>query len=249
MANFINYPQYLLSRSLELVFPKKCVICGIFNDPKFDGYLCKKCLNAIPVNRSFECIGCRRPAPLGQTCNSCLKTNYIDRLLVATDYKNQALIKLIKLFKYRFVHDLGLPLFLITKKYLIQLAKIKKFNFLEENPVVLAVPLSTRRLNWRGFNQSDILAGLLAENFNLRREGNVITRTGTSKPQAEIKEKNERLNNLSCVFKIIRPKTIAGKNILLVDDVCTTGSTLNECAKVLKENGAHKITALVIARG
>lgn len=244
-----GYPQYLLSQSLELVFPKKCVICGKFNDSGFSGYLCKKCLSAIPINHNFECIGCKKLVSLGKTCNSCTKENHIDQLLVVTDYKNQTLIKLIKLFKYRFIRELGSPLFLLIKKYLLQLAKIKKINFLEENPIVLSVPLSHRRLNWRGFNQSDILACLLADNFHLDKAEGIILRTGKSKPQAEIKEKGERLDNLRGLFKIIMADKLVGRNILLIDDVCTTGATLNECARVLKENGAKKITGLVIARG
>src|SRR3989344_9452084 len=230
MSNLINYPQYLLDFSLELIFPKKCVICGKFNASDFSGYLCKKCLTTIPINHKFECIGCKKQTSIGKTCNSCIKTNGIDQLLVVADYKNKTLIKLIKLFKYRFIKELGFPLFLLTKKYLIQLAKTKKFNFLEENPVVLSVPLNTRRLNWRGFNQSDILACLLAENFQLEKGENIISRNRDSKPQAEIKEKSERLNNLNGFFVVTSAHKIAGKSILLIDDVCTTGATLNECA-------------------
>ena len=186
---------------------------------------------------------------MGKTCKLCAKTNYIDQLLVVADYKNQNLIKIVKLFKYRFIKELGLPLSLLTKKYLTQLARMKRFNFLEENPAILAVPLSNTRLNWRGFNQSDILANLLAENFHLEKAVSVISRTGSSKPQAEIEEKNKRLDNLSGLFKISYADKIIGRSILLVDDVCTTGATLNECARVLKENGARKIIGLVIARG
>ena len=249
MSNLINYPQYLLDFSLELIFPKKCVICGKFNASDFSGYLCKKCLTTIPINHNFECIGCKKQTSIGKTCNSCIKTNGIDQLLVVADYKNKTLIKLIKLFKYRFIKELGFPLFLLTKKYLIQLAKTKKFNFLEEDPLILSIPLNTRRLNWRGFNQSDILACLLADNFHLEKGGNIISRTGKSKPQAEIKEKDDRLNNLRGLFKVIRADKIAGRNILLIDDVCTTGTTLNECAKILKENGVKKVIGLVVARG
>ncbi|MBI2065282.1 MAG: ComF family protein [Candidatus Yanofskybacteria bacterium] len=249
MANFINYPQYLLSRIADLIFPKKCIICGRFNDKNFDGYLCAKCLNTIPINHSFGCIGCKRPVALGKTCRLCAKTNHIDQLLVAADYKNQDLIKIIKLFKYRFIKELGLPLSLLTKKYLVYLARAKKLNFLEENPLALPVPLSNKRLNWRGFNQSDILADLLAENFHLEKVTGVISRTGNSKPQAEIEEKDKRLDNLSGLFRISCADKITNKNILLIDDVCTTGATLNECAKILKEAGVKRVTGLVIARG
>jgi|SRR3989338_7580181 len=249
MTNFINYPQYLLPYILDLVFPKKCVICERFNNPKFSGYLCDKCLNTIPINHSFECIGCKRSASLGKTCNLCNKTNYINQFLVVTDYKNPTLIKLIKLFKYRFIQELGFPLFLLIKKYLIQLAKTKKLNFLEENPIILSVPLSKSRLNWRGFNQSEILADLIAEKFNLEKGEGIIMRTGKSKPQAEIKEKDKRLDNISGFLKIINAKRVTARSVLLIDDVCTTGTTLNECAKILKENGAKKIIGLVIARG
>jgi len=77
----------------------------------------------------------------------------------------------------------------------------------------------------------------------------IIERVGNAVPQADIKEREERLKNLNGIFKIKNKEKIIGRNVLLIDDVCTTGATLNECARVLKANGASKIMALVVARG
>ena len=79
--------------------------------------------------------------------------------------------------------------------------------------------------------------------------GDVIERTVSATPQADIKEREERLKNLKGIFIIVNKNKLIGREVLLVDDICTTGATLNECAKVLKVNGVTKVVALVIARG
>ena len=78
--------------------------------------------------------------------------------------------------------------------------------------------------------------------------GDVIERIFNTVPQADIKERELRLKNLNGIFRILNKEKLVAREVLLIDDVCTTGATLNECAKVLKANGALKITALVIAR-
>jgi len=135
------------------------------------------------------------------------------------------------------------------KKYLKWLTLDKKFNVFEANPLLIPVPLNSRRLNWRGFNQSELLAKDLAGIFQMEMAGDVIERTVNITPQADIKEKEERLKNLSGIFKILNKDKLIGREVLLIDDICTTGATLNECAKVLKANGALKIIGLVVARG
>ena len=83
----------------------------------------------------------------------------------------------------------------------------------------------------------------------MRTEDTVLIRTSVSKPQAEIDKKDERLENMSNQFKVSNNEKIKGKTLLLIDDVCTTGATLNECARILKEAGAKKVIGFVIARG
>ncbi len=241
---FFNYPQQFGNWLLDLIFPVRCINCGKFGD-----YICRKCLNTISTNKNFECIGCKRNTPLGQTCFLCAKTNSAEQLLIVADYKNPLVEKSLKFLKYKFISDLEQPLAVLTKKYLKWLTLDKRFNVFESSPLLIPVPLHQRRLNWRGFNQSELLARELADTFQMEIADNIIERTRDTIPQADIKEREERLKNLNGIFAIKDKSRIAGREILLIDDICTTGATLNECAKVLKANGASKIVALVIARG
>jgi len=170
-------------------------------------------------------------------------------LLIVADYKDSLVEKTLKFFKYKFISDLERPLSVLMKKYLKWLTLDKKFNVFEQGPLLIPVPLHPRRLNWRGFNQSELLAKNIADTFQMEMATDIIERVGNAVPQADIKEREERLKNLNGIFKIKNKEKIIGRNVLLIDDVCTTGATLNECARVLKANGASKIMALVVARG
>lgn len=279
---FFNYPQRIYNWFSDLIFPARCINCG-----KFSEYVCRGCLGAISIKKQFECIGCKRNTPLGKTCFLCAKTNSVDQLLIIADYKNLLVEKSLKFLKYRFISDMKQPLSVLMKKYLKWLTLDKKFNVFESNPLLIPVPLHPRRLNWRGFNQSELLAKDIADTFQMEMAGDVIERTINTVPQADIKEKEQRLKNLNGIFarsglplvapegphkegpvllaperfasfgdtgrqqegELCRHDKLTGRVVLLIDDVCTTGATLNECAKVLKANGASKVVALVIARG
>ena len=113
--------------------------------------------------------------------------------------------------------------------------------------LIIPVPLHIKRLRQRGFNQSLILAQSLAKkwqipvNFSLlKRHKFTLTQTGLNK--------DERKQNIKGAFEVNNKKIISGKNIILVDDVYTTGATINECAKTLIKAGAQKVTVLTLAR-
>lgn len=239
-----NYPQQIADWFLDLIFPVRCLKCS-----KFGQYICKKCLRTIPVKKSFECIGCKKPTPFGRTCYVCAKTNRIDQLLIVADYKNPLVEDSLKAFKYRFISDMSQPLLVLLKGYLKWLTLVKKFNVFESNPLLIPVPLHKWRLNWRGFNQAEILAKDLSDTFQMELVCDGIRRISHTTPQADIKEKEKRLRNLNGVFRVACKDKLIGREVLLIDDVCTTGATLNECAQILKESGATKVMALVIARG
>ena len=243
-----GYPQIISEWILDLIFPVRCISCSRFSVKK-SGYFCKKCLGLISVNSKFECIGCKRRVILGKTCPSCQSSNQIDRLLVVSDYENASVVKIIKTLKYRFIREMAVPISLLIKKYIIWLGSKKKFNILAENPIIVPVPLHRRRLNWRGFNQADLIATSLSEVLNCDIQTSTLTREMMTKPQADIQKRETRLENIKEAFKLADMEEIKDRTILLVDDVCTTGATLNECAKVLKEHGALKVIGLVFARG
>lgn len=240
----MNYPQRAKEWLLDLVFPIRCIGCGQFNL-----YLCQKCLNQIPLKQSFECIGCKQGVSLGQTCYLCRKETYLDQLLVTADFKNTLVKRTIKTFKFKFVAELSIPLSILMKKYIRQLQKRNGFNIFSNNPILIPVPIHKFRKNWRGFNQSELLAKSLSNFFQMKYLPDILVRTKNTIPQADIEERTERLENIKSVFACLSPTKISGRSILLIDDVCTTGATLNECAKILKHNGAKNIMALVVARG
>ena len=111
------------------------------------------------------------------------------------------------------------------------------------------MPLHPRRLNWRGFNQAELIAQAVADVLYTQNESRILIRTAGTDSQAELKDKKDRIKNIGNIFKVTDTEKIKNRNILLVDDICTTGATLNQCAKVLKEAGAKKVIAFVVARG
>ena len=244
-----GYPQILSDFVLDTLFPIKCLGCGKLSFQKDDTYICSKCLRSIQIKKQFECIGCKTNFSLGQTCLNCRKDNHIDQLLIATNYNNPLVVKIIKAFKYRFVTNMIGPISLIFKKYIYWLSTQKKYIITADNPVIIPIPLFYRRLNWRGFNQSELIAESLADILQRDYRPDILLRVKGSKPQADISEKTERLKNPIKIFQVKNMGLIREKTVLLVDDICTTGATLNECARILKEAGAKKVTGLVFARG
>jgi competence protein ComFC len=229
--------------------PVRCVECGLLSSSG-TAYLCRKCLNSIALKKSFECIGCEIRVSLGSTCFRCRKDFHIDQLLAVSDYSDPTVRKAIKAFKYRFIDNMAEPLSILAKKYILWLGSEKKMNIIADSPIVIPVPLHGRRLNWRGFNHTEILAEKISNHLQLNSDPGILKRNITAKPQAEISDKQERIRNLSSgAFSITTDAVIKDKTVILVDDVCTTGATLNECARVLKGAGVAKIIAFVIAKG
>lgn len=114
--------------------------------------------------------------------------------------------------------------------------------------IVIPIPLSRERFRERGFNQAALLAQSFAEELNLSVEENVLTRRRHTKPQSQTKQAKDRIQNVKEVFEVIHSHTLKGKDVVLIDDVTTTGATLESASHVLREAGAKKIIALTVAR-
>lgn len=238
------YPHKAFRWLSELLFPHRCLVCGRHLDKN---YLCRKCFNALPVKRQGECVGCGRPTPDGLTCAFCKAENPLDRLLIVSDFNDPNVALVVKRMKYSFIKDLIGPLHELTRKYLNLRAK-KGRSFLEGNPLLVSVPLHPRRENWRGFNQARLLADALAAAYQTETVP-ALARVGQRSPQAEIENRDRRLENARGLYACVQAAAVRDRNVILIDDVCTTGATVNECARVLKDSGARSVSALVLARG
>lgn len=227
---------------IDLLFPINCVVCDR------DGvWICKTCLDKIPQNTIHYCLNCKRQTILGEFCNNCAPSFHLDKIWIASDFQNKTINKLIKLYKYKFAKELSESLGFFLIDFLERNIIKQQKNFTSENTLIIPVPLHNKRLRWRGFNQSEKLAEYLSAKLQLKFDANSLKRVKFKRPQASLK-KDQRLKNIHNVFAWHGAK-IKGSNIILVDDVTTTGATLNECAKVLKQHGAREVWGLVLANG
>lgn len=222
---------------LDLIFPIDCLGCGQENE-----WLCQKCLDNISRQETDKCPVCKNPSQWGETHSSCQNKTSLDGVIVAAKFQDKLLGLAIHRFKYSFVKDLSMPL----SKLLIEKIKEQANNPLwQEDLIIVPIPLHKRRLNWRGFNQAEELAKTIAEKLNQEISTNALTRKKYTKAQAKY-GRAKRLHNLQDAFQAGKIKPT---NYLLVDDVFTTGVTMNECAHLLKTNGANKVWGIVLARG
>ena len=229
---------------LNLVFPKICLSC---QNEGF--YLCENCLDKIPLIDKLTCPVCEKITFYGRTCENCQRKTYLTGLLCATSYKNPIINEAVKLLKYKYIKELSGSL----AKIMIKLIKNSGFlvnNFTDEltSFLVIPVPLHHKKFLSRGFNQSELLAQKIAEEFDLELKNGLLIKTKNTRSQTDLKEE-KRIINVKDVFEVKNKKEAKDKVILLVDDVFTTGSTLNEAAKALKKSGAREVWGVTLARG
>jgi ComF family protein len=241
-VNIKNIKNFLI----DIVFPRKCLGCLDFIDSKNDSFVCHACLSTTSMQGSFVCAFCLSPVVLGKTCPFCCKEKNLDRLFVATSYEEPLVEKMVITMKYKFVKGLANDNGQLMANYFNK--KIQPNVNIDDLVVLVPVPLHRRRFNWRGFNQSEIIAQKIGNELTMVVAPVLVRKTNT-RPQAEIKERVERIKNSRGVFKCLNPEKVSGKTILLIDDVSTTGSTLEECAGALKGAGAKAVFGFVFARG
>lgn len=228
---------------LDLFFPKRCVGCK-----KLDTYFCKECISNI-LQTDLVCPKCEKLAVGGQVHPICRRRFGLDGLWSLGIYQG-SLREAIKQLKYGKVRGLTETLVDILVEYWAKyqpfvLDQIKKDR--GAGWTAIPVPLHWWRANSRGFNQSSLIGQTLSKKLGLAYcDG--LKRIRYTKSQVKLKGQ-QRKQNIFNAFAISSNIPISQyPNILLLDDVWTTGSTLRECAYVLKRNGAKKVWALTLAR-
>ena len=231
----------------DIIFPINCLGCKAESkngDPK--DYLCEQCLDTIPSHSKLACLFCSAPVTSGEICPFCKKEHPLDYFWSVTEYGYPLVNRTIQAFKYRFVKALGQPLARLLINYW-QNRKITET--LKDAPLLVPVPLHRQRKNWRAYNQAEVLAEYLAKATNTKLADGALTRPIRRPPQAEITDPNQRRANAANLYACPDPARVRNQTIVLIDDVATTGSTLDECARVLKQTGAKTVGAFVVAKG
>jgi len=181
----------------------------------------------------------------GKTCQSCKETKKLKGLFCAASYENFIVKKAISRFKYKpYLKDLAPVLVSLIIAHLAKINKLSDFGDFWLAPV----PLHKRKLKLRGYNQAEELAKEISKVFKIPLLNNALIKTKNTPAQVELK-KEERRENIKNAFLCKNPGAIKNKKILLVDDVFTTGATMEECARVLKNKGAKEVWGMVAARG
>lgn len=234
----------------HIFFTPHCIGCGVLGaaqEPQTERFLCARCEALPPRAHILSCPMCNRRVVTGPrggatAHGSCQKEKpYL--LAYATSYHNPVIQAAIKTFKYKSVRPLALPL----GRIVAECVQFLRFPNIQQY-IVIPMPLHPKKERVRGFNQSREIGIVAARLLNLACVEDAIIRIRNTKPQVKMKNPDARNKNIAGAFFVTKPEMVARKNILLIDDIYTSGATLTEAARVLKGAGAKKIIALVVAK-
>ncbi len=220
--------------ALDLLFPQKCLGCGEEGD-----LLCHTCQKSLPRIMPPICPKCGRPQSSGILCPNCVSwQTSIDG--IRSPFKFEGIVRqAVHQLKYKNLRSLAKPLALLLENYLLH------------NPlpgqVLVPVPLHPKRLKERGYNQSCLLAQELGKLINLPVVDDCLARVKYVLPQAQTKSVDERRSNVRQAFSCLNSR-LQDMQVLLIDDVSTSGATLDACASALKSAGAISVWGIVLSR-
>ena len=217
----------LRGRALDLLFPRTCGVCGAAGD-----FLCAKCRRSLPEAAPPRCRRCWSIGVYSGSCADCVHSP-LDGARAPYVFEGPART-LVHQLKYEGMRALAEPM-----------GELLVISLLE-NPMtidlVVPVPLHGLRRRRRGFNQSELLARTVAYRTGLQLETSALRRRRGTPPQVQESERPRRESNVQGAFRC--SDAVAGRRILLIDDVLTTGATARECARTLKAAGAASVWAL-----
>ncbi len=227
---------------LDCVFPQSCLGCG-----DAEVFLCADCKkNSTDLNKAkgiFRCPSCGTDSSQGIVCTECETKSSIDQIIALVQYQPGVLpAELIEYLKYHYAKDA----FLEIKEWLKSNQEI--LGLLSEVDMVIPLPLHPRRLAERGFNQAESIARIVAQIMTKPTNTTSLKRIRATKQQATL-NRVERITNVANAFVCLQPAHVKDKTILLIDDVYTTGSTMQAAAMALKKAGAKKVRGFTLARG
>ncbi|MDX1774988.1 MAG: ComF family protein [Desulfobulbales bacterium] len=229
---------------LDILFPERCLACGTGMKSHENISYCASCRQEIRLICEPFCITCGKPfdqaGGANHLCGFCLINDWhFQQARAAVGYRSPV-TEAVKTFKYG-GKMYGLATFAaLAQQYLLA-------QPLPDPDVIVPVPLHNKRLRQRGFNQAFILSKKIFPEWKHKIDPHILFRHQWSRPQTSLTGA-ERRRNVKNAFKVGRPDKIKNKKVLLVDDVFTTGATVNECARVLMGSHASEVVVFTFAR-
>lgn len=221
---------------LDILAPRVCVGC------RSEGsWCCTSCVATMTREPNVTCLGCLRVSLNGATCDRCRSELKLDSVTAVAPYTDSIIQRLIHLVKYAPARDVASAFGTILAR--VQFPR----EVVDTTPIIVPVPLHWRREMERGFNQSRILAGVVADAVS-GRVVDALVRTRRTNPQVELVHE-QRGVNVEGAFACREPHKVRGRSVLLVDDVVTTGATMGESARALRAAGARSVHGFALARG
>lgn len=260
-----NRTTFLRDFILDSIFPRSCISCGL------EGvWLCRDCSKELRLGKRQYCLNCKKENRYGEFCPECSRNYKLNGVWIAANYENEVISSLLKNLKYQFIKEIAFLLGEYASAFLHNIINKNRFTrsdlfspdshnklkqikkspniFLDFNDSLLVpVPLHKRRKRWRGFNQAEVIAEVISKKLNIDLNSGKLIRIKYTKPQVKMSERERKINLCDCF--LWQGSDLLNRNIILIDDVTTTGSTFNECARALKIAGAGEIWGLAIAKG
>lgn len=233
----------VINAVLDFIYPPRCSFCGCF--AAVEEGICHGCLSQIGFIERPLCSSCGKPFlhefATDHVCGECLmRKRYFTRARAVGLYTG-VFRKALHRFKYQWKHCLAGPLGTLMARRMEPFLREGTYHCL------VPVPLHPRRLRKRGFNQALVLARTLSKTYHIPLHWDNLVRTRWTRSQVGLSER-ERRKNVRGAFAVLERARITRKAILLLDDIYTSGSTVDECSKVLINAGARQVDVLTLAR-
>ncbi|MBF0331354.1 MAG: ComF family protein [Candidatus Omnitrophica bacterium] len=220
-------PQSLLTGLLDIIFPRNCILCRGYHPLTAHDPLCPDCYKKLPWNKT--------PLSLRST-----PSIHFDRSLAILHYKGHAQT-LLKQFKFHNKTSIRRTISRLFRDFI----KLHSLD-IGTHALIIPMPLHPTRLRERGYNQSTLIAQGIADTLNMPLCEDILERHRATAHQSQLHAK-DRWTNVGHAFRILPLADIVGREILLIDDILTTGATASEAAKTLKEAGASRVTVITLA--
>ncbi len=235
----------VLRHIADIVFPPQCISCAAILQPLTEKVFCSLCREKIKFLTGSLCPICgimfSDSPSASHLCGNCLeKRPYFSSARAVAGYET-IMLNAIHQFKYGRDLSIGALLASFMADFSFPDLEFKDYS------LIIPVPLHIKKLRKRGFNQAIILADAIGKKWQIPINFSLLKRCKFTLSQTGL-DKKERERNIKRAFEVRNKEKIVGRNIILVDDVYTTGATLNECAKILTKAGAQKVAVLTLAR-